>query len=378
MKIVYCIGSLAIPGGAERVLVNKANFLAEHFNFEVHILIADQGSLPVCYKLNKKVKVRDLQIKNKIAPSGIPLVSFYKNIQILKPIYKSIIEKIKPDVVLVLERGYEDFIVPELHLGIPVIRESHSSYMASIIIDQNKGSLRGQLTGKFFTYLYKQQMKKYDKVVLLTEEDKRDRTYLRNTCVIPNTINCFGEKISSLKNKKAISVGRLDINKNFKDQILIWEEVVKTHPAWTLHIYGEGPERENLQNLISVKNLERNVFLEGVTTKIEEKYRESSFFIFTSVAEGFGMVLVEAMQCGLPVISFNCPCGPADIIEDGKNGFLVNTGDLHTFKKRSIDLIENEKLRIDLGRNAVIRSKDYLPEVVMPQWIALFKELQNE
>jgi glycosyltransferase involved in cell wall biosynthesis len=376
MKIVYCIGSLAKPGGAERVLVNKANFLVECFNFEVNILIADQGFLPVYYQLNKKVGVIDLQINDKIGPSGIPLISFYKNIQVLKPIYKSAIEKIKPNVVLVLERGYEDFIIPELDLGIPVIRESHSSYRASKLIDLNKGSLKEQLTGKFFTYLYKQQMKKYDKVVLLTEEDKMDRTYLKNTCVIPNTIISFDKKISSLENKKAISVGRLDKYKNIKDQILIWEEVVKIHPNWTLHIFGEGPEKNNLQKLISVKNLDKNIFLDGLTTKIDEKYRESSFFIFTSTAEGFGMVLVEAMQCGLPVISYNCPCGPAEIIKDGKNGFLVNTGDLNTFVTRIIDVIDNENLRKNLGLNAMNRSMNYLPEVIMPQWIALFKELQ--
>ena len=145
-----------------------------------------------------------------------------------------------------------------------------------------------------------------------------------------------------------------------------------------MHIYGEGPEKANLIELINKLNLNNHVFLEGSTSEVNKKYQESSLFLFTSIAEGFGLVLVEAMQFGVPVISYNCPCGPSDIIENNKDGIIIEVGDLIGLEQKILETIENKEKSKLISENAIIKSKEYLPEVIMKKWKTLIKQLINE
>ena len=380
MKIVYCIGSLAQAGGVERVLINKANFLADSTVYDVTILIAKQNNSPICYPVSKNVKIVDLDIKVSTAfLSKIPVLGFFLTISSLKKQYQRVLDELKPDIVINVERGYEDFIIPSLKKGYSTIRESHSSKAAVKIMDTNSYLLSFyNLKKKYFTYLYNRQLQKFDKVVLLTHQDAKERGYPNGDVVIPNLVSSFDIDVKyNAQSKKVISVGRLDQFKNFKDQILVWKDIVELYPDWTLHIYGDGPDKNNLIELIQQCQLDKNVFLEGKSAKIQEHYAASSFFIFTSVAEGFGMVLVEAMQLGLPVVSYDCPCGPSEIIEEGKDGFLVKVSDTKTLKKHMLNLIADENLRIAMSQQAIQKSKKFLPEVIMPQWMDLFQKLHN-
>ena len=379
MRILYCIGALNKRGGAERVLVNKANYFAEVYEYEVHILIANQDDKPLCYGISKKVKLHDMKITECFTKKSIPLASFFKNVKKLKKIYEKKIVQINPSIIFVLERGYDDFIIPNIMPSIPKVRESHSSMEAVKIMDSGASNSKKQkVFNTVFTLLYKRQMKKYNHVVVLTERDKAYRSYLKRVSVIPNIVSSFKSQPSRLNNFRAISVGRLDTFKNFKDQILVWANIVKKHPNWTLHIYGQGSEKENLQHLITKLNLVNHVFLEEVSNQIETHYQESSLFLFTSIAEGFGLVLVEAMQFGLPVVSYNCPCGPEDIISNSEDGFLVNVGDLTSLENRIVELIENKEKRKEIGKKAILKSKEFLPEVVMPKWDTLIKQFISE
>ncbi len=379
MRLVYCIGSLGQKGGAERVLVNKANFLAD-IGYDVTILIAKQNKKAICYEVSENVKILDLDIEvSKSLSSKIPVLGFFLNIRKLKKIYKKIFFELNSDIILNIERGYEDFIIPKVCNNFITIREAHSSKAAVQVTDSGDCffSIK-HLSNKYYTYLYKKQLKKYDKVVLLTKQDSIDRKYKNGDKVIPNLVSSFDMNVTyNYQSKKVISVGRLDKYKNFKDQIIVWKAIAKSHPDWSLHIYGDGPEKTNLDNQIKDLKLENSVFLEGIKSNIEAQYANSSFFIFTSLAEGFGMVLVEAMQMGLPVISYNCPCGPAEIIEEAKDGFLIEISDLKTLEKKILFLIENENERKNMSANAIEKSTKFLPESIMPQWIDLFQELKN-
>jgi glycosyltransferase involved in cell wall biosynthesis len=379
MRIAYCIGALNKTGGAERVLVNKANYLAEVFGYTVFILIANQGNLPLCYKVSKKVKIIDMKIVSYFDKKNIPIFSFFKNIKKLRPVYLEKIQQITPNIIIVLERGYDDFIIPNILPSIVKVRETHSSMEAVNIMDNYVSkNIKKRLIDKFFTKLYNRQMKKYNHVVVLSERDKKYRGYLHNVTVIPNVVFQFDGDLSELVNTRAISVGRLDTFKNFKDQIVIWSKIVNKHPNWTLHIYGEGPEKANLIELINKLNLNNHVFLEGTTSEVNKKYQESSLFLFTSIAEGFGLVLVEAMQFGVPVISYNCPCGPSDIIKNNKDGIIIEVGDLIGLEQKILETIENKEKSKLIGENAIIKSKEYLPEVIMKKWKTLIKQLINE
>lgn len=373
MKIIYCIGSLAKSGGAERVLVNKANYLADKLGYKVRILVADKSNENPAYLISNKVAVETLATPQ-FRASIIPGFSFFMMVKNLKPVYQEYMDVHKPDIILVLERGFEDFIIPSIKTTAIIIRESHSSMAAVKLMAENS---KNRKKAFFFTWLYNRQMNKYDATVLLTERDKVDRSYLKNAYVIANAVNFIGNNRAKLTLKKVISVGRLDEYKNFKDQILLWSEIVNNFPDWILEIYGEGPERENLQSLIKELGLNEKVFLKGHSSNIEIAYAEASIFLFTSLAEGFGMVLVEAMQSGLPVVSYNAPCGPAEIIKDGDDGYIVKVGNINGLKDKISQLMNDEDKRVQMANNARFNSARFTPEKVVPSWVFLFEQLIN-
>jgi len=375
MNIIYCVGNLAKPGGAERVLVNKANYLSNIPDYKVTILVANQDSKAFAYSIDQNVSVLDMRINDgQHFFFSIPVLGFFYKIKKLGKKYQKVIDEINPDIIINIERGFEDFILPDLNPARIVIRESHSSLQAVKLISSGKFDLKK----KFFAEMYNRQLKKYNQVVLLTEEDRLERNYKNGKIVIPNVIAPFNSKADyDVTSKRVISVGRLDTFKNFGDQILVWKEVKNIFPDWTLHIYGEGSEKPMLQKMIGDLGLQNNVFLEGRTNEVEMVLKSGAFFLFTSIAEGFGMVLVEAMQMGLPVISYDCPCGPKDIISDGDDGYLIPLLNRQLLETKILSLIRNEDLRVAMSKKAVEKSKQFSEEAIMPKWIELFNSLKN-
>lgn len=332
------------------------------------ILIADQRGLPIAYPLSDKVQVKDLKI-SQYTTDRVKGISFILNILKLRRIYSKVLQDLHPDVVVVVERGYEDFVIPHILPEIPKVRELHSSKKAvERIFAQG-------VAARTLTRLYNRQLQKYSHIVFLTAEDAAYRKLKVPYSVIPNVLEGVEQRTKGPESKRIISVGRLDRFKNFSDQILMMKTILKHHPNYTLHIYGEGPERTRLEQLILEYQLENRVFLEGLSSDLGSKYAGSAFFIFTSLAEGFGMVLAEAMQRGLPVVSYRCPCGPAEIITHGKDGFLVEVGNIPRFTEYVLRLIEDLQLRKSMSTAARIKSHKYLAEEIMPRWVNLFKSL---
>ena len=219
----------------------------------------------------------------------------------------------------------------------------------------------------------------YDRVVLLTEEDKS--THWRPSdklLVIPNPTPTKSISPSSLKNKMAIAVGRLVNQKNYESLIRAWAIVYQHHRDWRLEIWGDGALRKCLEELIYRLNLEAAVSLKGYTDDIQSKYTSASFLVCSSLFEGLPLMMIEAMSAGLPIVSYDCPCGPKDLIQDGKNGFLVPIGDEALLAERICQLIEDEYLRQNMGAAALERAKDFSLEKVLPMWTSLFKELMKE
>lgn len=375
--IVFCLGNIDKPGGIERGVTNRTKYLAEKAGYNVTIIFEHQGDLPFYYEISPKVNIIDLRANDITHPLlKIPIVGFFLKINLVKRLYQKVVNDIKPDIIINIERGFADFVIPSLRPRIPCVRGSHSSLRAVQLMNKSK---KYKIKEQFFTFLYNRQLQKYDEVVFLTKEDMEYRNYKNGRNVIPNYIAKFEiEPNYNTESKRVISIGRLDKFKNFKDQIIIWKEVVKEHPGWTLHIFGEGPEKENLDNLINKLGLRGHVFIEGKTKKVAFELRKCAFFLFTSLAEGLGNVLIEAMQMGLPVVSYDCPSGPRDIISNGKDGFLIKVGDLVDLKSKVLYLINNPKERLEMSETAILKSKNYSEEVIMPQWISLFNKLQSD
>ena len=151
----------------------------------------------------------------------------------------------------------------------------------------------------------------------------------------------------------------------------------KKYPDWTLEIYGEGTEREKLEKKINKLGLENSFLLKGVEKNIQNKYLESSIYVMSSRFEGMPMVLLEAMSCGLPVISFDCPCGPRDMIKYNENGFLIEFGNIKEMANKIEELIANEEKRKLFGKNARKSIQKYSKDKIMEEWIKLFENIKN-
>lgn len=159
-------------------------------------------------------------------------------------------------------------------------------------------------------------------------------------------------------------MGRYEYQKGYDRLINAWALIAKQVPDWTLHIFGEGSLRPVLTKQIYDLNLEKSVFLDGATNNVGKELSESSIVAFTSNYEGFPMAIVEVESAGLPVVSFDAPCGPKDIIRDGEDGFLVKNGDIEDFGKKLLSLMQDEELRKKMGEKALENSKDLRKKIL--------------
>lgn len=226
----------------------------------------------------------------------------------------------------------------------------------------------------------KKKVDQFDKLVVLTDEDAVTwKKYFQNIEVITNPVTIHSEEIMApLASKDALAVGRLANQKGFDYLIDAWKTVYEKHPDWKLHIYGEGELKNNLAKQIQANQLENIVFLHEPIKNIEKIYEQSSLFVLSSRFEGFVLSLLEAMSCGLPVVSFDCKFGPTQLIENGKNGFLVPLPDTKKLAEQIIKVLDDEELRKSMGKAAKLTSQAYSVPAIMQKWNELLLSLTSK
>lgn len=370
MRVLYITDALAVWGGIERVLRDKMNYLARNYAYNVHVVTTDQGLHPIPYPLDDKVMTHDLDIRfhHQYRYRGIKRLIAYQKLQkLFKQRLKALIDELKPDVMVCIRVDFVSLVVA-VKGDIPLVCESHSlcnAYRYENTTVWNRFRLRNEM----------RCLNKANCMVALTEGDANDwRQSCPRVTVIPNVVHLNDTgRYSDLKSKQVIFVGRMSAQKDFASMIEIWQQVNQRHPDWVLHAYGEGELKDGYERMLSEKNI--NMVLHAPTPDIFEKYMESSVFVLSSRFEPFGLVLPEAMSCGLPVVAFNCPYGPADIITHGVNGFLIENRDIRSFADKICLLIENESLRQEMGANASKSVAKFRAEEIMPQWDRLFKSI---
>lgn len=378
MKLVYCVGQLDKPGGTEKVMANKVNYFVNKMGYEIHIITIEQKNKPLFYNFDSKIIFHDIPYQNKTNKYLTPF-KFIKNIYYFKVEYSKLFNSIKPDIITVNERGYLDFVIPFINKNILKIREFHSSKKAISIHASQMKPYTKKWKHIFMYKVYYYLFNKYNFLILLTNSDKKDSHYKTKTIVIPNMHKPIQDKKSNLTNKKVISVGSMNGNiKRFDIQINLWKDVVENFPEWTLHIYGDGLQKEALQNKINKLGLNKNVFLEGNKQNLHKYYLNSSIFLFTSIGEGFGMVLIEAMSYGVPCVSFDCPHGPNEIINNNIDGYLIENNNIKKLTEKLMLLMKDKELRIKLGNNAFENSKRFLPKKITEKWNNLYNKTNDK
>ena len=191
----------------------------------------------------------------------------------------------------------------------------------------------------------------------------------------------YPEKITDVSDrpKRIIAVGRLQAQKGFDLLIQSWQLIAARHPDWQLVVYGHGGDLQKLQQQLEKAGLTSSMTFAGTTDNIYKEYQDSAFYVMSSRYEGWGLVLVEAMSCGLPCVSFDCPYGPSDIIRDGEDGFLVENGNIQQLAEKMELLINNKELRERLGVRARLNAARFTSDNIMPQWTKLFETIvQND
>lgn len=377
MKILYYLPSLYASGGLERIIVFKANYFASNFpDTEVIILTSEQRGLPSYFPLSERVRHIDLDVLFDYPFDQSALMKtlrFPKLYSSFKRKFIEILEQEKPDIVISTIRREINFLpllndgslkLAEFHVTKKFYNPSQGRPVSAIMDWVNRIKDRRMI----------HKLRQMDALVFLTEQEKSFWPELNNLHVIPNPSVIKPTKQADCQAKNVIAVGRFAPQKGFDLLINAWSAVLKKHPDWELKIYGEGM-RENLQEQIDRLAIGENCKLEDNTADIEEKYCESSIFVLSSRYEGFGMVLVEAMACGVPAIAFDCPCGPSEIIRHGEDGLLVENGNICELAENICVLIEDDELRKRMGAKARLNSARYQMEHIAPQWKSLFDSL---
>lgn len=369
MRILYINDAWAIWGGLERVLIDKMNYLADNDGYKIFTITYNQGSHPLPYSLNSKVVHRDLniQLHYQYRYSGVKKYYFrYKLQKLLVERLQLEIRKIMPDVIVCARVDLIAYII-KVKGSVPLIFESHSS--CKWISYEYEG-----LSRYVKKYRNKSLAKKPQMVVALTEGDAAEwRKLTPNVCVIPNIVHLNErDTYSDCATKSVIFVGRFSKQKDMSSLLRIWSLVHQRHSDWSLHIYGGyGDEQTALQ--AEIKRMDANIQVHGPTSDMIEKYKHSSILLMTSLYEPFGLVLPEAMSCGLPVIAFDCPYGPAEIITDGVDGFLIRNRCIEVFADKVCLLMENQDLCVKMGKAGIISSHRYDRHHIMPLWKHLFE-----
>lgn len=374
MKILYLIHSTYNPGGMERVLLNKVRYLVEKVGCEVTVVTTDQHGRPSFYPFSEGVRMVDLGV-NYSDDNGKPflkkLLGFARRRRLHEKKFKALLEQIRPDVVDCFYPGECSF-VPGLKDGSKKVMELHQSKLFHH--QYNRSGLMG-LADKVRAWMDERLVRRFDRFVVLTEEDAQMWGEIPGLRVIPNAANFIADKYSDCSAKRVIAVGRLDYQKSFDRLIMVWGKVREKMPDWRLDVFGQGEWKEMLQRMIDERGLQDCVRLNGPTKNIGKEYAESSMIVMSSHYEGFPMVMIEAMACGLPAVCFDFKCGPRDIIRQGENGLIVPDGDIDGLAEAMVRLMEDDELRRKMGENAKRVVETYSEEKVMGKWMDMFEEI---
>ena len=369
-KIVYCTPSLYMAGGVERVLTLKSNYFADLYGYDITIITTDGKQKPNFFPLSEKVHVVNLDVNFEEMWHR----SFFKRLILylskerqFKKRLSEVLNQIKPDITISLLRREINFL-SDIHDGSKKIGEIHINRAHYRNFTPNRSNPFKTLFARFWMHGLVNKLKQLDRFVVLTEYDRQAWQEIPRVDVIPNPLPFYPKDIPSIRKKRIIAVGRYFDEKGYDLLLQVWSIVEKMVDDWELVIYGDGnkPYYERIANTLGLDT--KRYILNDSISDVQKEYLDSSLFVCTSRFEGFGMGIIEAMACGLPVVAFDCLWGPRSIISDGEDGLLVENGNVEKLAETLISLIQHPERISEMGQNARKNVQRFNIDVVAKKW----------
>lgn len=386
MRIVYCIPHLYNSGGMERVLTQKVNWLAAHTDYQITIITTELtpvGQSDVYFELDERVRVEAFGIDfNADYPK--PLLSKYiGHARRMRAYKRALVNYIRANEIdLCISLGGKEVAFISTLPCRTMVEFHFAKDHRQQLLDANHTGWFWHLLGCIRTWQLVRDVRSVEQIIVLTESDKQDwqQAGCANVKCIPNpcALNSRKSKVESRKTKTVLAVGRLHEQKGFDMLLEAWNNVqrdnVQCTKDWTLRIVGEGPQRAALEQQIKDLHLS-NVVLAGRVENVVEEYNEASLFVLSSRYEGFSLVLLEAMWCGAPCVSFDCPHGPAELLGDDR-GWLVPAMDVEKLSQQIIYAMTHmEEAKARAERAQEYAYEKYSEANIMPHWIELIENM---
>ena len=379
-KIVICTPALYSAGGVERVVSVKANYFADILNFDVTIIVTEGHGSNSFFQLSPKVKVINLGLRFE----ELWNISFVRKVFLYlykqrryKKLLTTELMRIRPDITITTLRREINFIC-DINDGSYKIGELHLSRENYRLIDSSKKNLLKWLFSRWWQKRIVDHLQRLDRFVVLTNNAVLEWPELQNVKLIPDPLSISPNCPSSLSSKRIITIGRYSYEKGCDLLLRIWALVEREFNDWQLDVYGMGDPTPYVKMLDNLSIDKKRCHLNASMVSVEEGYLRSSILVQPSRTEGFGLVIVEAMSCGLPVMSFDCENGPRSIMTDGEEGYLIPAFDVELFADRLKKLMSDENLRRNMGKKGQKKSQRYHIDSIGKQWKQLFDDLMQD
>ena len=355
-KIAILIGNITCSAGTERAVANLSNILQNSGNYQVIIISQYSENGKSCYyPLNADVIIEHLEMQNK------GLFDRLKKSALLLCKVEELCKRYQIEILIGTTHGY-NIQLSKLSGNVKKIGCEHINYASAPLYSR---------------ILRKLTYPKLDAVVCLTQKDSEKYRFVGNgkVFVIPNSLSFTIERPAKLENKRIIAIGRLTKQKGWDYLVAAAPKIKSFLPDWHIDIFGEGEEKESLLNQMKSNHTDDFISIREPTADIQKEMLDSSIMVETSRWEGFSMVLVEAQSCGLPLVGFDCPEGPSEIIKDGECGYLLPVGDVENLADSIIRLAKDSELRKQMGERSFELSKRFSTDKVQKLWFDLFETL---